>query len=411
MPDVSKGTAVCNAYGARPVVMIGGFLSGLGLILASQATTLVHLYLTMGLISGTGWALVFTPTIASLMQYFSTRRSLAMGLGLTGVGLSSFAFSPFFQYLVEAYGWRGALLILGGLSLNIVASGALIRPLEPRKVVKNNESNSMSDSSVSFFSRICEYFELSLLLHRGFLTYSLAVTCFNAGYFIPYVHLVAHSRLVGFSEYQAAFVISSTGVTDIVGRVVSGWVSYLPRVRSIHLLTIWTALVSLFLLLLPLQVNYRGLLAISLAYGFSAGAMTPLVFSVVPEIVGLERMVGALGLIQLIESVGGLFGAPLSGWLRDITGAYIWSFVLASGFLMAGTIITMLLPNFFSCTDPIPDCSPKKLSRDTVTEDEIFKQVLSLDSDEITQHANTKIAETLPSQNHITDWTEGGANC
>lgn len=32
--------------------MMGGFLSGLGLILASQATTLTHLYLTMGLISG-----------------------------------------------------------------------------------------------------------------------------------------------------------------------------------------------------------------------------------------------------------------------------------------------------------------------------------------------------------------------
>lgn len=174
----------------------------------------------------------------------------------------------------------------------------------------------MSDSCMSFFSRTYKYLELSLLSHRGFFTFSLAVTCFNAGYFIPYVHLVAHSRLVGFSEFQAAFIISSTGVTDIVGRIVSGWVSDMPCMRSLHLLTIWTTLVSLFLLLLPLcsmQGNYGSLLAVSLAYGFSAGAMTPLVFSVVPEIVGMERMVGALGLLQLIESVGGLLGAPLSG--------------------------------------------------------------------------------------------------
>lgn len=148
--------------------MIGGVLSGLGFMLASQATTLTHLYLTMGLISGnyyftfcsviyvcflctekyllhntinplslgSGWALVFTPTIASVMEYFSTRRALAMGLGFTGVGLSSFVFSPLFQYLVDFYGWRGALLILGGLSFNIVASGALIRPLRPTKVVE-----------------------------------------------------------------------------------------------------------------------------------------------------------------------------------------------------------------------------------------------------------------------------------
>ena len=46
-------TALSNMYGTRPVVMVGGFLSGLGLILASQATSLTHLYLTMGLITGT----------------------------------------------------------------------------------------------------------------------------------------------------------------------------------------------------------------------------------------------------------------------------------------------------------------------------------------------------------------------
>lgn len=127
---------------------------------------------------------------------------------------------------------------------------------------------------------------------------------------------MAHSRLIGFSEYQAAFVISATGVTDIVGRVVSGWTSDLHRVRTVHLLTTWTGLVGLLLLLLPLCSlgrSYEGLLVISLVYGFCAGAMTPLVFAVVPEIVGMERMLGALGLLQLLESVGGLLGAPLSG--------------------------------------------------------------------------------------------------
>ncbi len=57
-----------------------------------------------------------------------------MGLGFTGVGLASFAFAPLFQYLVEAYAWRGALLVLGGLSFNMIACGALIRPLGKPKV-------------------------------------------------------------------------------------------------------------------------------------------------------------------------------------------------------------------------------------------------------------------------------------
>lgn len=62
------------------------------------------------------------------MANFTRRRALAVGLGFSSIGLSSFAFNPLFQLLVETYAWRGALLILGGLSLNIMVCGALIRP-------------------------------------------------------------------------------------------------------------------------------------------------------------------------------------------------------------------------------------------------------------------------------------------
>lgn len=336
--------------------MTGGFLSGLGFILASQATCVTHLYLTMGVISGSGWALVFTPTVASVMQYFTRRRSLAMALGFTGIGLSSFAFSPLFQLLVETYAWRGALLLLGGLSLNMVACGALIRPPPGRRVVVEAGSNGESPCS-SALSKAYTYLELSLLFQRPFLTYGLAITLFNFGYFVPYVHLVAHSRHEGFSQYQAAFIISATGVTDIVGRLTAGWLSDLGRLRLPHMLCLWTGLTGLFLLLLPvgsLDGSYPGLLVVSLAYGFCSGAMTPLVFSVVPEIVGMERTLGALGLLQLIESIGGLLGAPLSGFLRDVTGNYTASFLVAGIFVILGTAVTAMLPHFFSFTAPPP---------------------------------------------------------
>lgn len=108
-------------------------------------------------------------------------------------------------------------------------------------------------------------------------------------------------------------MISVTGVADIVGRVVSGWASDLGKMRMPHMLVVWTGLLGIFLLLIPFGVTYSGLLVVSVAYGFCAGAMTPLAFAVVPEIVGMERMLGALGLLQLLESIGVLLGAPLSG--------------------------------------------------------------------------------------------------
>lgn len=355
------GAALCNAYDARIVVMTGGILAGLGLILASQATCLIHLYLTMGVISGLGWGLVFTPMVATVMANFTRRRTLALGLAFSSIGLSSFAFNPLFQLLIEMYAWRGALLILGGLSLNIVPCGALIRP-QKRQVDAEKTDSEKKTSCSSMLQKVSTYLELSLLFERPYITYVTAISLLNVGYFVPYFHLVAHSRQVGFSEYQAAFVMSATGATDILGRIVSGWFSDLGHFRLLHLLSLWTTLAGLFIMLLPvssLSASYPALMAVSLLYGFCSGALTSVVFSVVPNIVGVGRMMGALGLLQMIESGAGLLGTPLSGYLRDITGNYMASFVVSGAFLILGTLTLATLPHFFSCTDPPPlqkDC-------------------------------------------------------
>ncbi|XP_030017870.1 monocarboxylate transporter 13 [Sphaeramia orbicularis] len=350
------GAALCNAYDARAVVMTGGFLAGLGFILASQATCLVHLYLTMGVISGLGWGLIFTPMVATVMAHFTRRRTLALGLAFSSIGLSSFAFNPLFQLLVEMYAWRGALLILGGLSLNIIPCGALIRPRKRSENPAKVDSGTRSSCS-SVLHRVASYLELSLLCERPYLTYVTAVSLLNVGYFVPYFHLVAHSRQVGFSEYQAAFVMSATGVTDILGRVASGWFSDLGRFRLVHLLSLWSLLAGFFIMLLPvssLSGSYPALMAVSLLYGFCSGALTSVVFSVVPMIVGVSRMMGALGLLQLIESGAGLLGTPLSGLLKDVTGSYVASFAVAGCFVVLGSLTLATLPNYFSCTDPPP---------------------------------------------------------
>ena len=63
--------------------------------------------------------------------YFERRRPLANALASTGECIFTFLLSPFLQLLVDHYSWRGALLVLGGLQLNLCVCGMLLRPLEP----------------------------------------------------------------------------------------------------------------------------------------------------------------------------------------------------------------------------------------------------------------------------------------
>ncbi|KAJ7313235.1 hypothetical protein JRQ81_004517 [Phrynocephalus forsythii] len=310
------GSALSTHYGTRPVVMVGGFLAGLGLLGASFSVTLTHLYLSIGLCAGLGWALVFTPSMAAVSHYFEKRRTLAMGLAVSGAGISSLAFSPLFQFLVDSYGWRGALLTVSGMSLNLMVSGALLRPSD----AEGDRARAAARGS-SWLKALSSLFALELLRQGPFLRYILVCILVDAGYFVPYAHLVAHAREVGCDEYEAAFIMASAAVTDMAGRIFAGWLadSGLSG-RLVHHLTLWAVLTGTLLALLPLGRSFSSLLGLGLCYGFFAGCFVPLQFTSLVEIVGTSSMLGAIGLMNMLESLGALLGTPLSGPLASALG-------------------------------------------------------------------------------------------
>ncbi|XP_019943064.2 monocarboxylate transporter 12-B-like isoform X1 [Paralichthys olivaceus] len=128
----------------RATMILGGLLSAAGFVLSSFASSVEYLYTSLGILTGLGFALSYTPAIAMVGSYFSERKALAYGIAQSGSGIGTFILAPVVQLLIEHYSWRGALLILGGFVSNLCVCGALMRPLEPRgerkpKKVTNSE--------------------------------------------------------------------------------------------------------------------------------------------------------------------------------------------------------------------------------------------------------------------------------
>uniref|UniRef100_A0AAQ6AFN8 Major facilitator superfamily (MFS) profile domain-containing protein n=1 Tax=Amphiprion ocellaris TaxID=80972 RepID=A0AAQ6AFN8_AMPOC len=75
-------SVLVNRFGCRPVMMVGGLFASLGMILASFAKSIIHIYLCTGVITGLGLALNFQPSLIMLNRYFSEKRPLANGLAI-----------------------------------------------------------------------------------------------------------------------------------------------------------------------------------------------------------------------------------------------------------------------------------------------------------------------------------------
>lgn len=369
-------SALSARFGHRSVVMIGGLISSVGAITGSFARNLLELYLTVGFLNGLGCALAWTPTVTMVGLYFDKRRPIANAVSSAGECVLTFVFMPLSQWLIDSYSWRGAMLILGGLQLNLCVCGALLRPLttgedlERAKEVKADEEQMLQNNSQRLHqekkgtlkSKLLDYVDFTLIGNADFMMYSMFGLFAALGFFAPPLFLVPFARSRGVEEYQSAALMSISSVLDLIGRVAFGWMANLRIIKTLHQLIVTTFLLGAVLFLCPLASSFAGLAVFSAVFGLVFGATVAIHITVLTELVGVRRLGSALGFFLLIRSFGGLLGPPIAGFFIDQMDDY------GMGFFMAGTalIISVLFLILLEVKSQRP-CSKKLRKHQTET--------------------------------------------
>ncbi|XP_064615186.1 monocarboxylate transporter 12-like [Liolophura sinensis] len=145
-------TVVIERLTCRTLAMIGGVGFSLGVILASQAKTLAEAILYIGVLTGVANAFQTGPYMVMLGAYFHRRYAVASGIAVCGGSLGQFALPPILRYFIDVFAFRGAVLIFGGLILNCVVCGALMRPVAEytkRRRGKKQNKGDYSNEKVS----------------------------------------------------------------------------------------------------------------------------------------------------------------------------------------------------------------------------------------------------------------------
>ena len=94
-----------NKSGPRVVALTGGFLYGLGVILASfSADKLWWLYLSYGVIGGIGLGFGYIVPVAVLLKWFPDRRGLITGIAVGGFGAGALVTAPVATHLIQSVG-------------------------------------------------------------------------------------------------------------------------------------------------------------------------------------------------------------------------------------------------------------------------------------------------------------------
>jgi len=115
-----------DKIGPRWVATAGGLLYGLGLILASKATSITSLYLTFGVIGGIGIGTAYVCPLATCVKWFPDKKGLITGLAVAGFGLGGMIFTPVANMLKDSVGLMSSFAYLGIIYAVFVVLGAQI---------------------------------------------------------------------------------------------------------------------------------------------------------------------------------------------------------------------------------------------------------------------------------------------
>ena len=121
--------ALCKRFNCRVVTLAGGLISAAGVSLSALAPSMEFVFVTMGVFSGLGIGLSTTPGVILAARYFERNRAIANALCISGAAAGSSTMPFLIQHLLDAYGLRGAVLIMGACMLHIGVSAALFRPV------------------------------------------------------------------------------------------------------------------------------------------------------------------------------------------------------------------------------------------------------------------------------------------
>lgn len=96
---------------------------------------------------GTGAGLAFPPTVYIVTSYFVRLRGLANGICISGSAFGSIILPPILRYLLSEYGYRGAILIMGGITLNTWVAALFYEPVENhmKRVPKQQPEDDLLD--------------------------------------------------------------------------------------------------------------------------------------------------------------------------------------------------------------------------------------------------------------------------
>ena len=290
------------------------------------------------IVSGLGFGIAYTPAIVILGFYFKKYLDIVSGIVTSMVGIGAIFFPPLFQYLLDIFSWRGAIMLYGGICLHVCIFGALLKfppnELSTQRIkpkghgdkhsIEFNEFYKIDIAAESGYGKKEKPQEhnndktscLKLLTNRRFVMYCICYFTACSSVSSIYMHFQAYAFLAGIERHDSNLLATIMGVGVILGRFTSGFIIYCCNLSSIALYVVYAIIAGFVTVTLPFYATeYTGFLIYSVIFGYFGSVYQTFSGPLTQKFVGVENLAVAYGIVLTIGGVSYLLSPPLTGYV------------------------------------------------------------------------------------------------
>ncbi|XP_072019614.1 monocarboxylate transporter 13-like [Amphiura filiformis] len=324
LPGLRRSGIIDPGY----TIIFAGSVAGMGLILASLCQHLAGLVIAIAMQSFLAISKVIA--LGVLPDYFNDDTiSTANSIATCGMSIGVIALPPFTQLLLDTYGWRGALWILGAVTFHSVVCGDLIKYHQRLRLTIATEYCQISDSHiesdetaqsnkrVSLMKRITTFisnmFNMELLKNITFDNVLVLSATFGWSYASWLIYLVPDAEDKGIAPITASFLGTIGGLSNILGKLTFPVLKII--IKSNRVVLYITCIISgISLAIDPLIDSFTGMAVCNIVYNFIMGIGFIAGFAVMNDTLETKDVVtDAFAWYYVVFGVGAIAGGFTSG--------------------------------------------------------------------------------------------------